>query len=233
MIMLYGNPRRAFWFSPLLLIAFVFAVTLFFSRFLEPLLLTAPLLCAYYGFIWFSIWRYGRNAPESDALLKKVEFRATLKGLAPWMLLWIAVYPFTAGIASFLATAPPVPWGWLLAGIPFALVNGPSEEIFWRLYLERAGRDAGAGEGTRLWYSSAVFSSWHFIFVVFLFPEKLIVPALIPVLVTTFISGLLWMKVYQRTENIFANMFSHAVLNVLMIWPASAAIVLGVSPHVR
>jgi membrane protease YdiL (CAAX protease family) len=233
MIMLYDNPRRAFWFSPLLLIASVFAVTLFFSRFLEPLFLTAPLLCAYYGFIWLSIWRYGRNTPKDGALLRKSEFRITLKGFSAWMILWIAAYPFAAGIPAFLATAPPVPWGWILAGIPFALVNGPSEEIFWRLYLERSGRDAGASEGTRLWYSSAVFSSWHFIFVVFLFPAKLVAPALVSVLVTTFISGLLWMKVYQRTGNIFADIASHAVLNVLMIWPASAAIVLGVSPHVR
>jgi hypothetical protein len=127
MIMLYDNPRLAFWLSPLLLIAFVFAVTLFFSRFMEPLFLTAPLLCAYYGFIWFSIWRYGRNAPKGDALLKKNEFRATFNELSPWMLLWITVYPFAAGIPSFLATAPPVPWGWLLAGILFARGNGPHQ----------------------------------------------------------------------------------------------------------
>ncbi|HPA73178.1 MAG TPA: CPBP family intramembrane metalloprotease [Spirochaetota bacterium] len=231
--MLYGNPQRAFWLSPILLIGFVFAVTLVFSRFLDPLPLTVPLLFAYYGFIWFSIWRYGRRCPVNDALSGKDAFRMTLHGLSPWMIAWTTVYPLAAGIPSFLATAPPVPWGWLLAGIPFALVNGPSEEIFWRLYLERAGRDSGIGEKTRLWYSSAVFMSWHFIFVVFLFPAKLVVPALVPVFATTFISGLLWMKVYQRTGNIVPNIFSHAVLNVLMIWPATAGIVLGVSPHAR
>lgn len=231
--MIYDNPRHSFWISPLLLIAFVFTVTLFFSRYLDPLHLAVPLTSAYYGFIWLSIWRYGGNRAQGDALLNRKEFRITFRGLSPWMLLWTVAYPLAAGIPSFLATAPPVPWGWLLMGIPFALVNGPSEEIFWRLYLERAGRDAGIREGVQLWYSSAVFSSWHFIFIVFLFPAKLIVPALASVFATTFISGLLWMKVYQRTGNIIPNIVSHTVLNVLMIWPASAGIVLGVSPHAR
>lgn len=105
--------------------------------------------------------------------------------------------------------------------------NGPSEEIFWRLLLERAGRDGGVSQKVRLWYSSAVFGSWHFIFIVFLFPPEMRAAALSAAITSTFVAGVLWMIVYQKSGNMFPDIFAHTVTNVLVVFPAAATTMLS------
>ena len=223
------NPRSRTFFlaAPLLLIATVFCVTWAFSFFLPPILLAVPLLLAYYGFIWGSVAWYRRRLAGNEPVLKRAELRPSHARLTAWMLAWTIGYPIVAGAYSAARVVPLLPPAWMAAGLAFSLVNGPSEEIFWRLLLERAGRDGGFSPSRRLWYASAVFSAWHFVFVVFLMPPSAVGQAMAMVLGSTFVAGLLWMLVYQKTGNMFPNILSHTVLNALVIWPAIATTVLG------
>ena len=223
------SARLFFYFSPVMLIAIVFTVTYIFHFFLEPLYLVIPLLITYYSYIWLSILAYNHIFGSEKKVFAKKDFIFHVHGFAPWMYFWIFAYPFLAGGFVFYQMAPHISAYWILGGIPFSLINGPSEETFWRLFLERCGVDAGLSKQTRLWYSSAIFSSWHFIFIIFLFPAQQIPFALIMTLGTTFFAGLLWMIVYQKTGTIIHNYTSHVVLNFLMICPWAVASVLGVN----
>lgn len=227
---LQKRGRRVFFGGGFALMAVVFCVTLVFSLFLPPLYLSIPLLAAYYGVIWSTVYWYGKKAGPGGGVLKREEFRPTFAGLSTWMLAWVIAYPLVVGVPVFIWIAPRLPGLFIALGVLFSLINGPSEEIFWRLMMERAGRDAGISPKTRLWYSSAVFASWHFIFIIFLLPRIAWPAALATTLSSTFIAGLLWMKIYQKTANMFALAFSHALVNLFIIWPATASTVLGVSP---
>lgn len=222
--------KKIFFAGPLALIAFVFCVTWIFSYFLEPLYLCIPLLLAYYSFIWGFVAYYRQRIAKNDPVLKAQEFKPGFSGLTRWMLGWTIAYPLIVGGISFLWIAPRLPWIFILLGGVFSLVNGPSEEVFWRLLMERAGKDGGVGQKTRLWYGSAIFGAWHFVFVVFLMPARTIGPALGLTLSSTFVAGLLWMIVYQKTRNMFPLVFSHVLLNFLLIWPSTALVVLGLAP---
>ena len=219
-----------FFILPIGLIASVFLVTYMFSFYLDPVLLSIPLMAAYYIYVWCSIDFYRRRVRGKDSLFKADEFKRGYSGLSLWMYLWTVAYPLIIGTSIFIYLLPHIPWFWLIPGIFFAMINGPSEEIFWRLLMERIGTDAGLGKNTRLYYSSAVFSLWHFIFVVFLFPEKIIFHTLVSVHIITFIAGLLWMMVYQKTKNILPDILSHAYLNFFYIWPWTVCSILGLGP---
>jgi membrane protease YdiL (CAAX protease family) len=221
------QSRLVFFVGPVLLIATVFLVTLLFSTILTPLWLTLPLLAAYYAVIWLFVAMYQRILAGDEPVLKRAELRPAFRGLSLWMLLWTVAYPILSGAHSFRLLAPCLSWGWLVVGIVFSVVNGPSEEIFWRLLLERSGRDGGLSQQVRLWYSSAMFGSWHFIFIVFLFPPELRTAALIATITSTFVAGLLWMIVYQRSGNMFPDIFAHTVTNVLVVFPAAATTMLS------
>jgi len=224
------KARVVFFLSPLLLILFVFCVTFVFRNFLPPLLLSIPLMVSYYGYIWFSMFWYRRTIAGNESVFKDSEFRPGFHGLAPWMIIWNFVYPMAAGIIIFSIITPHLSAQWILLGVPFALINGPSEEIYWRLFLERSGTDGVVLQKIRLWYSSAVFSLWHFIYLFFLMPRGRFMLDLMIVLPITLVTGLLWMLVYQKTRNIFSNIFCHAAINFLFIWPWGAAAILGVNP---
>lgn len=224
------SSRFIFFLAPVFLIAAVFFVTFLFSFFLKPLLLSVPLLISYYGIIWGFIVIYQNKYLAKKALLQKKEIFPSFRELSFWMVLWTGVYPFAVGLPLFIFYGKYLSMPWILLGVIFSLINGPSEESFWRLFMERAGQEGGVGQKTRLWYSSAVFSSWHFIFILFLFPKEMFLYSLVFTIAITLISGLLWMVVYQKTKNIFPNFFSHTVLNFLMIWPFGAATILGTLP---
>lgn len=221
------QARLVFYASPLALIGIVFAVTLLCSSILTPLLLSLPLLLTYYALIWAFVATYQARLAGDDPLLKTSELRPSFRRLSLWMLLWTVAYPLLSGFQSFRLMAPCLSWGWLLLGVVFSLINGPSEEIFWRLFLERAGKDGAVGQKVRLWYSSAVFGSWHFIFIVFLLPPEVRIPALVATIASTFIAGVLWMLVYQKSGNMFPNIFAHSIANVLVVWPAAANTILA------
>ena len=223
---------KIFYLSPAILIFIVLIINGICSLWLTPLLLTIPLLFSYYASIWISILLYKKTASGQNPVIIGKKLKPDYTRFTAWMYLWDCIYPLVSGIPVFILLGALLPLHWLLVGILFSIINAPSEEAYWRIFLERAGRDAGLSEKTRLWYSSTLFSLWHFIFIVFLFPPQIILPSLMGTLIMTFISGLLWMKVYQETENMFANILSHAVLNFLMIWPAGATIVLGLNPYV-
>ncbi|MBU2488495.1 MAG: CPBP family intramembrane metalloprotease [Proteobacteria bacterium] len=228
------NPKSRTFFlaAPLLLIATVFCVTWAFSFLLPPLFLAIPLLLAYYGFIWGSVALYQRRLAkgEDGPVLKYAELRPSYARLTAWMLAWTIAYPLLAGAVVAVRIMWSLPAGFIALGVLFALVNGPSEEIFWRLLLERAGRDGGLSTSRRLWYASTVFSAWHFVFVVFLLPAGAVAMALVLTLGSTFVAGLLWMRVYQKTANMFPNILSHTVLNALVIWPSVAFTVQDLMP---
>jgi len=222
--------RALFFGSPWVLMIFVFSVTLAFSISLNPLLLSLPLLLAYYTSIWGFVFYYQRRFAGKDRVLKRSELRPAYSGLSLWMLIWTIGYPILVGGICLVAVMPRLAWYWIVAGFFFALVNGPSEEIFWRIFLERAGKDAGISQKTRLWYGSSVFGAWHFIFVLFLIPPQARALAMVTTLSSTFVAGLLWMMVYQKTGKMFPNIASHAALNFLVIFPTTAATMLGLMP---
>ncbi len=222
--------KYLFYLSPVFLIVFVFTITYILHFFLPPVILSLPLTISYYSYIWMTIMIYNRRYGKDKPVLARGLFTWSLQGFTPWMYFFIFIYPFAAGGAMFHQNAPLLSWQWIAAGIPFSLINGPSEEIYWRLFLDRCGKDAGLDAKTRLWYSTALFAPWHFIFIVFLFPAALVPVSLAMTIITTFIAGLLWMIVFQKTGTILHNITSHAILNFLMIWPWAAASVLGMNP---
>lgn len=224
------SKKILFFILPVGLIASVFLTTCLFSFYLGPVLLSIPLMATYYIYVWGGVYFYRRNVAESDPLFKAGEFNRGFRGLTFWMYLWTVAYPLILGTSIFIYLFPHIPWYWLIPGFFFAVINGPSEEIFWRLLMERIGDDAGIGRKMRLFYSSALFSLWHFIFIVFLFPPKIIFHTLIAVHAMTFIAGLLWMMVYQKTKNIFPDILSHAYLNFFYIWPWTVCSILGLGP---
>ena len=230
--MLDSNKHRNIFFAaPLMLIGIVFTVTFIFSRFLETIFLSIPLLCAYYGTIWGFIAIYQRKFGQSNPVLKYSELKPGFTGLAIWMVLYTTVYPLLTGFFSFFRYSADLPLTWILLGIPFCLVNGPSEEIFWRLFMERLGVDGKISANGRLIYSSVIFGLWHFIFVIFLIPKERMVMVLLATIAITTIAGFFWMIIYQKSRNMFPNIFSHTILNFLQIWPWLTSTILGLNPH--
>jgi len=227
-----------FWLGPLILISIVFFVTLSFSFiiptsikislfgvFKDKLFFSIPLLTAYYSTIYCFILYYkikkGNIFPEGA-------LKPTFKGLNWWMLLYTIGYSLTYGLIMFSILAPDMPLEFILLGIPFTLINAPSEEIFWRLFMEVSGKDGGISEKTRLLYSSIIFGFWHFNFIIFLMPEEMWVTILITIIGSSIISGLLWMYIFQKTGRLFPNIFSHAIANFFNIWPMMVIIMLGI-----
>ena len=222
--------RLQFYTAPFLLIQVVFLTTFIFSYILEPPLLAIPLLVSYYSVIWIFVGYYNACITDNGPILsREVLLDPGYRYLKPWMIFWTLIYPFLVGIPSIYLACQKLPHFWFLLAIPFAAVNGPSEEIFWRLYMDRVGANGGISRRVRLWYSSVVFASWHFVFVVFLLPEHLLIPGLLSAISSTFLAGLLWMMVYQKTGKMFPNMLSHAILNLLVIGPQTAMAMLGLS----
>jgi len=220
-----------FFAAPIALITIVFFVTYTFSRFLDPLGLCIPLLVAYYGTIWSFIGIYQKKMSGGNPVLKYSELKPSFKRLGLWMLIWTIGYPVIVGLLAFYRYAPNLTWIWIIIGVPFSLINGPSEEIFWRLFMERIGKDGALNKNIRLIYSSVTFGLWHFIFVIFLMPKDKILIILPMAIGITTLAGFLWMMVYQKTGNMFPNIFSHSVLNFLQIWPWAASSILGANPH--
>ena len=107
-----------------------------------------------------------------------------------------------------------------LALILASIINGPSEEIYWRGCLDEAGKNAGISKKIRLIYAPLIFSLWHTAFVYHLVPHDgnwfgfwgMIV-------VTTWISGVIWMWVLQKTKRLIPQCFYHALANFFSVFP--------------
>ena len=101
-----------------------------------------------------------------------------------------------------------------------AIMNGPSEEIFWRACMEDAGKNAGVSEKGRLIFAPVAFSLWHTAFVIHLFPwDQTWWIVWGGIIMMTLSSGLIWHWVMHRSGRLVPQCFYHASANFLSIFP--------------
>jgi membrane protease YdiL (CAAX protease family) len=111
-----------------------------------------------------------------------------------------------------------------------AVVNGPSEEIYWRACLEDAGRAAGVSRRRRLILAPIMFALWHTAFVIHLFPlDETWIAAWAATILITWISGTVWMWVLHRSGRLVPQCFYHGCANFLNVFPIIAINVLHLS----
>jgi membrane protease YdiL (CAAX protease family) len=117
-----------------------------------------------------------------------------------------------------------------IAMILAAIVNGPTEEIYWRACMEDAGINAGVSEKWRLIYTPIAFSLWHTAFVIHLYPwDANWFAAWGGILLMTWASGIIWHWVLHRSGRLVPQSIYHAIANVLNIFPLMLVTILQIS----
>ncbi len=194
---------------------------LFYPITLAYNLVWLPLLFIYWATIWgFTLlYRYKRGG-----VFTKERFKFTLKlqGDHLWLQYLLVYGPFIYAIPLFIINyAMQLSVLMYVVIILAAIMNGPSEEIFWRACLEDAGTNAGASETFRLIFTSIVFALWHTAFVIHLFPwNSQWIFWWLGVLAMTGSSGVIWMWVLHRSGRLVPQSIYHSFANFLSIFPA-------------
>jgi hypothetical protein len=101
-----------------------------------------------------------------------------------------------------------------------SLINGFSEEIYWRAALDEAGIQLGIPESKRLFYEPIIFSLWHIAFVIHLYPfDNVFIISLLGILVMTWSSGLIWLWAMLKSQRIIPQCVVHVLANFFGIFP--------------
>lgn len=187
-----------------------------------------PLLFIYWGTIWgFTLfYRYKRGGIFNK---ERFKFTLKLKGERLWLQYLLVYGPFIYSIPLFfLNYASELSLLMYIVILLAAIMNGPSEEIFWRACLDDAGKNAGVSERNRLIYAPIVFALWHTAFVIHLFPwDQNWILWWGGVIAMTWSSGIIWMWVMHRSGRLMPQIFYHACANFLSIFPLILITVLG------
>ena len=188
-----------------------------------------PILIIYWTTIWafILIYRYKRGGVFNK---ERFKFTFKLKGERVWLQYLLVYGPLLYAIPLFFIrgyfkSITPIFYVIILVA---SIVNGPSEEIFWRACLEDAGIAAGVSERKRLIFTPLVFALWHTAFVIHLFPwDQTWFLWWGGVLLMTGSSGLIWHWVMHRSERLMPQIFYHACSNFLNIFPLILIEVVG------
>jgi hypothetical protein len=222
--------RRFIIIAPIAIPFIVFAGTFIFYPFIDRKMIWFPLLFLYWGAVWgFTLWYHKRRGD----VFSPERFKLTLKLKGEHLKLqYIIVYgPLIISIPLFILNyAAKMSVAMYFAVIAAAIVNGPTEEIFWRGCMNDACANAGFTEKQRLIYAPIVFALWHTAFVYHLYPhDETWVVGWFGIIITTWISGVGWLWVLHRSGRLVPQCFYHTCANFLNVFPMIMITVIGVS----
>jgi membrane protease YdiL (CAAX protease family) len=205
-----------------------FATYLFYPICAEANLIWLPLILIYWITIWgyIVIYRKFRGGIFNE---ERYELTLKLKGDHLWLQYLVVYGPLIYTIPIFIvwyAINPKFSIAMWIVILILSIINGPSEETFWRACMEDMGINAGASERLRLVYSSITFGLWHTAFVIHLVPmdDAWIMYWLITIGTTT-ISGLIWHWTMHRSKRLFPQIFYHSCANFFSVFPALIIII--------
>jgi len=198
----------------------VFLLTYIFVPVVPTTLLWLPLILIYWGSIWsFTLlYHFKRGGVFTK---ERFKFTVLLQGKHLWLQYLLNYGNLIYAIPLFLINyAPDLSLNMYLALLAASLINGPSEEIFWRACLDEAGKNAGLTEKQRLIRTPIMFALWHTAFVYHLYPRDATwFIAWLGILLTTWSSGLIWHWVLHRSKRVVPQCITHACANFLNIFP--------------
>ncbi|HMF33307.1 MAG TPA: CPBP family intramembrane glutamic endopeptidase [Candidatus Lokiarchaeia archaeon] len=196
-----------------------FATYAFFPI-IPPKLRWLPLLFIYWGTIWAYTLLFRR---VRGGVFTGERFKPTLKlqGDRLWLQYLLTYGPFLYAIPLFAINyATQLSALMYVALIAASVVNGPTEETFWRACMEDAGIKAGVSPKTRLIFTPIVFALWHTAFVILLYPwDASWWVAWAGIVAMTWSSGICWQWVLQKSGRLVPQAFYHACANLLNIFP--------------
>lgn len=107
-----------------------------------------------------------------------------------------------------------VEFSWLkLLGVPLAVLSGVIEEFVFRRLLMDALRDGGQGVALQIVLSALAFAVAHTVWIVFSRNWRI----LVPVLISTFILGVMLSSVYLTSERVvLPAVLAHIVINLVI-----------------
>lgn len=231
-----GDPdrfARAFYYGgPFLVPVIVTALTYLFYPVTSPAFRWLPLLFVYWGTIWAFTLVY-RHARGGVFVPGRFEPTLALRGKYRALQYLVVYGPLTYAVPLWVIqyVVPGVLSPAMLGAILVAsVVNGPSEEVYWRACLEDAGTAAGASARRRLALTPVMFALWHTAFVIHLFPwDETWWGWWTAVVAMTWTSGLAWHWVLQRSGRLVPQCLYHACANFFNIFPLMLVTVLRVS----
>lgn len=219
-----------FWGVPFTIPCIVAIITGFFYILCPAKMIWLPLILIY----WMTIWTYTLlYRAKRGGVFTKERFKPTLKlqgkclplqYLLTYGPLVYAIPLFFINYAAQLSTAM---YGAIILA---SLINGFSEEVYWRACLDDAGKNAGVSESKRLAFAPVAFALWHTAFIIHLYPwNRTWWAAWAGIMVMTWLSGLIWLWVMHRSGRLVPQCLYHASANFLNIFPMILINVLHVS----
>ena len=212
--------KKFYFITPFLVPLSVFLLTFLFYPICPTKLLWLPLKIIYWVSLWIFTLFY-RSKRGGVFTEERFKFTLKLKGDCLW-LQYLAVYgPLLFNIPLFIILyAPHLSLNMILAIILASLINGPSEEIYWRSCLDEAGQNAGISNGMRLFFTPIVFALWHTAFIFHLYPhDGTWFRAWLEIMAITWSTGLAFLWVMHRSGRIVPQSIYHTVANTLHIFP--------------
>ncbi len=187
-----------------------------------------PLLLIYWGTIWgFTlVYRVMRGGVFNR---ERFKFTFKLQGDYLWLQYLLVYGPLVYSIPLFfLNYAFKMSAAMYIVVLLASIMNGPSEEIFWRACLEDAGKNAGVSQRKRLLFAPIMFALWHTAFVIHLFPwDATWFLWWGGIILMTWTSGFIWHWVLHRSGRLVPQSIYHACANFLSIFPMFLVTVLG------
>ncbi len=189
-----------------------------------------PLVLIYWATLWAYTLGYRR---WKGGVFSKERFKVTLRlqGEKRWLQYLLVYGPFSYTIPLFImnyALNPTITVQMYVTIILASIMNGFSEEMYWRACMEDSGVLAGVSEKHRLAYAPVAFASWHTAFVIHFFPFG---PSWwvtwATFMLMTWTSGLAWTWVLQKSGRLFPQVFYHQCSNALSVFPLLLVSVLG------
>jgi hypothetical protein len=222
------HSARLFFYLAAILIPLIVGIGTFaFYPFVDDWL-WLPLILLYWITIWSATFIYHRkfgNVFKSGWLEPTLKLRGDKVWIQYLLLYGNLVYAVPLYFVNYFSH---LSGKMLLVLFLVSFINGPSEEIFWRGCMESAGERAGFSPQKRLVLAPILFSLWHTAFVLHLYPWNdswFMGWALI--LVTTWLSGVIWLVVLQKSQRLFPQMVMHSVANFFSVFPMLLITVMG------
>ena len=209
-----------FWGVPFTVPAIVTSLTYLFYPVVPFQLRWLPLLLIYWATIWIytMLFRAKRGGVFSTERFKPT-FK--LQGKHLWAQYLLVYGPFLYAVPLFIINyASQLSFAMYGAIILASIINGFSEEIYWRACLDDAGKNAGVSERKRLAFAPVAFAFWHTAFVIHLYPwDASWFLAWAGILFLTWSSGIIWLWTMHRSGRLVPQCIYHACANFLSIFP--------------
>ncbi len=219
-----------FWGVPFTVPVLVAGITALFYTLCPPKMIWLPLILIY----WITIWTYSLlYRAKRGGVFSRERFKPSLKLHGRYLVLQYLliygplVYAIPLFILNFSARLSPAMYGAIILA---SVINGFSEEVYWRACLDDAGKNAGVPETRRLAFAPVAFALWHTAFVIHFYPwDRTWWAAWAGIMAMTWVSGLVWLWVMHRSGRLIPQCVYHASANFLNIFPMLLLDVLHVS----